>query len=453
MFGSTVTGVSADIVTVATVTTAGPTEATATTARVRGALTECGYRYAPCVHEYAPRGVLPHDPALDLARAVGVLEATGQLSPRAAVVAPIMIGELALDGRVRGVRGVLAMAEAARRCSIPRVMVPAENAREALLAGVEVLPVAHLKEAVAHLSGAAPIVPASSSVAYAPPPPPDMKDVADEAGKRALLIAAAGGHNVLLSGAPGTGKTMLAMRLPGILPPLDLEAAIEATRIYSVAGLLSTPSVLRVPPFRAPHHTASVAALVGGGAGRVQPGEVTLAHHGVLFLDELPEFERRSLEALRQPLEEGVARISRSSGPLELPARFLCVAATNPCPCGRGGACPCGPETARYQARINPLREFFDLHVEVTGSTGARPASRMGSTEMRGLVVQARAKQAARGALNARLSIAQLRDVCPFEAPPSMLRVARTIADLAGADTVTVDHLSEALPLCRRTAE
>jgi magnesium chelatase family protein len=408
----------------------------------------------------APAALRKEGSGFDLPISLAVLAATRQIPPER-LAQHAAVGELGLDGRVRPVAGTLAVAEGAKRAGLGHVVCAAESAPEVALAGVEPVPVKHLVEAVAYLRGeidAPPFDPFDAN-GLEQPPIPDLADVrGQERARRALEIAAAGSHNLLLQGPPGTGKTMLARRLPGILPPLDRPEALEVTRIHSVCGLLPPGRpLITIPPFRSPHHGASAPAIVGGGPSP-RPGEVSLAHHGVLLLDELPEFPRSVLEALRQPLEDGMVAVARVGGHAVFPARFQLVGTMNMCPCGARGdpavECGCSPQrlTAYRDKLSRALLDRFDLCVSMPRPRAAELAAPPGepSTPVRERVEAARGRHAdavprRTEAASELLSNAVERLPLSGRGRVRVARVARTIAALAGAAEVEPSHVAEAL--------
>lgn len=451
--------------------------------RVNAAVRSCGFLFPTykVVVNLAPADVRKEGAAFDIALALTILAMDQQLDAKR-LSDIVAVGELALDGAVKPVRGVLPVAIGLKREGFKRLILPAGNLAEAALVdGLTLYPVRTLHHAVdvvlgrselAMASGNAAQTDAGATLAYAE----DFEDVrGQERAKRAMEVAAAGGHNLLMVGAPGSGKTMLARRMPSILPSMSTDEALDVTKLYSVSGLLRQQSrLVTVRPFRSPHHTVTANALVGGGS-TPRPGEVSLAHHGVLFLDELPEFPRSVLEVLRQPLEDACVTVSRTAGTITYPAKFMLVASLNPCPCGYYGdrlrGCTCSPNAIRkYLSKVSgPLLDRIDIHVEVPRlpyEDMARRAAAEPSAEIRTRVEAARRLQRERlgGGSNAAMPAKLLRDLCGLDdagrsvlgaavarlhlsarAHDRILRVARTIADLAGASRVGLDHLAEAI--------
>lgn len=450
--------------------------------RVRAAIKNSGFEFPNrrITINLAPADIKKDSAGLDLPIAIGILAASGQIS-REKCSDMLFVAELSLDGMLRPVSGVLSMAMNGISCRLPTVFVAEANSKEALIAGdITVYAPPSLKQLVQYLCGEINLQPCASATneveecGYSE----NFAEVQGQTtAKRAMEIAAAGGHNVLMIGPPGSGKTMLARRITTILPPMTRQEALEVTKIYSVAGLFHTQSIINSRPFRSPHHTVSTAGMIGGGTVP-RPGEVTLSHNGVLFLDELPEFPRMVLEVMRQPMEDGEVTISRVNASLSYPAKFMMIAAMNPCPCGFLGDpvknCTCSDnEIRRYVKKISgPLLDRIDLHVHVPRPeygelTTRRPAedsksiaSRVGSARQ----IQVKRLQAYKISCNASMGHRHIRAMCPMTEEGQailqqaflkmnlsarsfdrIIKVARTIADLAGEDIISASHIAEAI--------
>ena len=451
--------------------------------RVRSAIKNNGFDFPPSriTINLAPADIKKEGPIYDLPILIAILKSTGQLS--CDTDSSAFLGELSLNGEVRRINGVLPMVIKAQRCGVKEIYIPAPNAAEgAVVRGITVYPVRNVGQLLSHLTGGEKITPVSESDFKSYSLPDNLPDFSDVKGqheaKRALEVAAAGGHNVMMIGPPGSGKSMLAKRIPSILPDMTFEEMIETTKIHSIAGLLDKNGLVRTRPFRSPHHTVTAVGLGGGGTGTVRPGEVSLAHNGVLFLDELPEFSRMSLEVLRQPIEDGKITISRSHGSYTYPCNIMLVAAMNPCPCGYfndpSGKCTCTPQKIHnYLNKISgPLLDRFDIHIEVSAvkfdelrdKEQTEPSAEIKKRVDKARKIQSERYKGTSTSCNANINAEQFEKVCiiddeaeqmlksAFEsmgmtarAYDRVLKVARTIADLDNSEIIKSDHILEAV--------